>query len=175
MRKILTYISLAIIMGAALASGQGCEQKVGYTSISIQDSVRHYTPILRGQKIRMSFEVRNTGRYPLVIEDIQPSCGCIIMSEGIRSVVPPGKRTIIGFTYDSEKNSGFVSQTVRIYGNIAPNGIGLMNFDINVVPKQGEPRDYEEYYSDKHKSFVTLKNYSTAGGYGTEDKDSEEK
>ena len=50
--------------------------------------------------------------------------------------------------YNSNKNVGHVQHTVRIFGNIAPNGLAVLKFDVNVVPDADYTRDYEQLFKE---------------------------
>ena len=143
-RNILPiFVPLALVCCCATS----CKKRVGMTTVAIVDSVRHYYPVLTGQVITLSYELENTGDQPLIIRDIQPSCGCIEPQLDSRMVLP-GKKVRLLFKYESAKNIGYVQQVIRVHGNIKPNGIAKMLFDINVVPNADYTRDYEELYKE---------------------------
>ena len=143
-RNILSiFVPLALVCCCATS----CKKRVGMTTVAIVDSVRHYYPVLTGQVITLSYELENTGDQPLIIRDIQPSCGCIEPQLDSKMVLP-GKKVRLLFKYESAKNIGYVQQVIRVHGNIKPNGIAKMLFDINVVPNADYTRDYEELYKE---------------------------
>ena len=143
-RNILSiFVPLALVCCCATS----CKKRVGMTTVAIVDSVRHYYPVLTGQVITLSYELENTGDQPLIIRDIQPSCGCIEPQLDSKMVLP-GKKIRLLFKYESAKNIGYVQQVIRVHGNIKPNGIAKMLFDINVVPNADYTRDYEELYKE---------------------------
>lgn len=39
-----------------------CKQKIGWTTVSVADSVRHYYPIIAGDILNLSYEIENTVR-----------------------------------------------------------------------------------------------------------------
>lgn len=58
MRKSgLTY---AVLLLAAMFVSS-CSKRVQPTSVEVKDPVRHYFPILQGQKLELMFPVTNTG------------------------------------------------------------------------------------------------------------------
>ena len=134
-----------------------CKGKVDYTSISIQDPVRHYYPILQGQELTIAVRIDNIGDVPLVIKDIQPSCGCIIVEPKREIVLPPDKFMYVVLTYDSKKNVGKVEHAIRFWGNILPEGRAEMRFDVNVVPDANKHMDYEELYEQDPSRVSVLK------------------
>ncbi len=150
-RPYFHSLCIAIIAGMILSGGVSCTKKVGMTQILVEDSIRHYYPMVQGQDLQLLFRIANVGNAPLIINDIQPSCGCIVTSSNDNNVVPAGRETILAFTYRSERNSGYVHHTIRIFGNIAPKGVTEVTFDTNVVqPALGSP-DYEELHKERNE------------------------
>lgn len=139
---------LLFVLGACLLLA-ACSKKVEPTTIEIKDPDRHYYPVLQGQQIELTFRITNTGENPLIIKEIQPTCGCIVASrKSTYILVPKGGSDYIHLTYNSTKNVGYVAHTIRLYGNIIPDGMAVLKFDINVVPDADYTRDYEELYRD---------------------------
>lgn len=152
---------LPILLFALLAAG--CTTRVQYTSVEIRDAIRHYYPILQGQELLVNIRVNNTGKVPLVVKDIQPSCGCILLENDHEFVVPPDRSMTVTLRYDSRKNVGRVEHSIRFWGNILPDGMAEMRFDVNVVPDANYHHDYEEMY-DKSESARKLKEYMRKNG-----------
>ena len=149
MKRIPVIIALLL----ALVS---CSSRVSYTTVDIKDPVRHYYPILQGQELSVMIRLQNKGKVPLVIKDIQPSCGCIILESDHEMVVPPERSMMVTLRYDSRKNVGKVEHAIRFWGNIEPTGMAEMRFDVNVVPDANYHHDYEEIY-DKTETLQSLK------------------
>ena len=141
-RAAAAAVTAACLMGLA-----SCRKDIGMTTVSVRDSVRHYYPVLTGEILTLSYELENTGDQPLIIRDIQTSCGCIVPELDTRMLLP-GKKVRLLFKYQSAKNIGYVDHTIRIFGNIKPTGICKLKFDVNVVPNADYTRDYEELYKD---------------------------
>ena len=127
MNKSVLYILLLTVFPFFLS---GCKKKVRPTTMVIKDSVRHYYPIKQGQQLDIMFTITNTGDAPLVISDIQPSCGCIILDKSSHIIIPE------------------VVHRIRIFGNMLPNGKAELTFDVNVVPDADYTRDYEELFQE---------------------------
>ena len=147
-----------LLLLIALVALVGCSRKVQYTTVEIKDPVRHYYPILQGQELSVMIRLQNKGKVPLVIKDIQPSCGCIILESDHEMVVPPERSMMVTLRYDSRKNVGKVEHSVRFWGNISPEGWTEMRFDVNVVPDASYHHDYEELF-DKSESANKLKDF----------------
>lgn len=142
----------------------GCKKQIQPTTIEVKDPDRHYFPILQGQELNIVFQLTNTGTNPLFVKEIQPSCGCIVVNKNSCKIVPPGEKEYLHMIYNSTKNVGLVSHSIRMYGNIVPSGMLELKFDVNVVPDADYTRDYEELF----------RQYNIKNGIVTEFVDGEE-
>ena len=139
---------LFLLFTGSLLLFAACRKVVEPTDIEIKDPVRYYRPVLQGQVLKIVFPVTNTGKTPLVITDIQASCGCILVERKSRIIVPPERTEYVRLTYNSIKNIGEVTHVIRLYGNILPSGMAEMRFNVNVVPAADYTRDYEELFRE---------------------------
>lgn len=147
--KTALLVSLsALVLTAATLVLAACTKKVGTTTMAVPDSVRHYYPVVQGEELKMDYYLKNTGAEPFVIDDIQPSCGCISVDPA-GDVIPPGDSLQLRFTFATTKNVGYVRHTIRVFGNARPVGVVCLVFDVNVVPPADYTRDYEELYREQ--------------------------
>ena len=149
----LIHITILLLFAAILLTLGGCREKVQPVSVHVPDSIRHYYPIVAGDELEFTFDVCNTGDSPLLIDDIQPSCGCISQKVNAH-IIPPHDTLKLSFAFDSSKNVGYVRHAIRLFGNILPKGFATLVFDVNVVPPSDHYSDYEEYYQ-QHRSTET--------------------
>lgn len=97
---------------------------------------------------RYHVTITNTGDAPLIISEMQPSCGCIILDKSSHIIIPEDGIRQFKATYNSIKNVGEVVHRIRIFGNMLPDGRAELKFDVNVVPDADYTRDYEELYQE---------------------------
>lgn len=116
------------------------------TSMVVEDTLRHYYPIIRGSVLHTAYKFYNTGDKPLVIKDVVTSCGCIEV-EFPESVILPESFGFINVSYNSNKNIGFVEGYIDIYANLDSVMKQTVVFDVNVVTNADYTRDYEERYN----------------------------
>ncbi|WP_418437467.1 DUF1573 domain-containing protein, partial [Bacteroides sp.] len=105
MNKSIFYI---LLLTALPLYFTGCRKEVRPTSMTIKDSVRHYYPIKQGQQLDIMFTITNTGDAPLIISEMQPSCGCIILDKSSHIIIPEDGIRQFKATYNSIKNVGEV-------------------------------------------------------------------
>jgi hypothetical protein len=106
-----------------------------FTTIAWLDSARDFGKMAEGQKLEVSFRFKNTGVHPLVIERVQPSCGCTI-AEQPKAPVLPGEEGIIKATFDSEKHTGMNHKTLYVFANTKYSQSHELHFSVEVVSKK---------------------------------------
>lgn len=134
---------LGFVATILLALSTGCQRSIRPTYITVADSVRHYYPVVSGEQMTLSYLVRNEGDDPFLIDDIQPSCGCISAPIEAKAIPPHDSITLV-FTFDTSKNLGYVRHAIRLFGNVLPRGMATLVFDVNIVPPSFDLPDYEE-------------------------------
>jgi len=85
------------------------------------------------EPIKLEFNFKNTSMVPLIIENVESTCGCTV-TEFPRKPIMPGKSSKIIVTYDAE-NIGFFKKTVYVYTNTAEKRT-VLTFYGEVVKKQ---------------------------------------
>ncbi|MDR0895395.1 MAG: DUF1573 domain-containing protein [Prevotellaceae bacterium] len=154
MKKLVLFLPVMLLL---MLTGTSCRKSLQYTTVNIKDSIRHYYPIKRGQQLDIMFQITNTGNEALIIHDIQPSCGCIVLDKSSHIVIPEHHSRQFHATYNSSKNVGEVMHHIRIYGNILPKREAELSFQVNVVPDASYTRDYEELYQNQQKDKGSVK------------------
>lgn len=159
--KIRFFQTVMIAIVLLMAS---CSKQVGPTKVLVQDRVRHYSSIIRGQNLKMEWRISNVGDEPLVLTDIQPSCGCICSSGELNNIILPHSEQSYEFTFDSDKNVGYVSHVIRLYGNVDSTGVIELEFDTHVVVPHDDSPDYEDVFyranNRRGKEDIELKEYT---------------
>jgi len=140
-------------------------EKVKKTKMEVVDPERHYYPILRGSKLSASYKIYNKGNEPLIIYDVQASCGCIDVSFS-KSSIGINEYGFINVDYDSAKNIGYVEFYIMIRANTEKNIFTTIKFDLNVITSAHYTKDYEEiYFERKEKTGTSVDGDLTQQGY----------
>lgn len=75
--------------------------------------------IAEGKVVEHEFEFTNVGQAPLVISNVQASCGCT-SPDWTKTPVKPGDKGFIKVVFNSAAKSGVQSPTVSIQANTSP-------------------------------------------------------
>ena len=146
--RILGWILITTILAAGcsgsdkktsvLVSGTNLDPKDSsqWTTIEWLDSAeRDYGKIAEGQVLQISYRFKNSGTHPLVIERVQPSCGCTIAEQPDQPIAP-GQEGIIKATFNSEKHVGQNYKTLFVYANTKGSQSSELKFKVEVVNKK---------------------------------------
>ena len=103
-----------------------------FTTIQWLDSVKSFNNVTEGQKLEVAFRFKNTGSKPLIIESVQPSCGCTVANPPKEPVLP-GNEGVINGTFDSNGRVGTNHKTLYITANTKGSQSHELKFDVEVV------------------------------------------
>lgn len=168
MKHVQHYILILIAAVAVLSS---CRKEVGGTHVTVKDPVRHYIPLLQGDELQMIWRLYNEGPNPLIISDIQPACSAIRLVSEQPSLIPVGDSAIMVFVYSSEENINLAQHTIRVFGNILPDGVTEMYFDVSVVRPTPNHTDFEERLLKRLHQQNPLHSKSRRNDYTTDEQE----
>ncbi|RYF52973.1 MAG: DUF1573 domain-containing protein [Cytophagaceae bacterium] len=98
-----------------------------------QQGIYDFGTLTEGDTVEHSFAFKNTGEFPLIINNITASCGCTT-PEWPREPVAPGASSSVRVRFNSRGKSGEQSKTVTIFANTEPSMTDLQ-FKALVNPK----------------------------------------
>ena len=92
--------------------------------ISFDETVHKFGTIKSGDKIKHTFQFKNTGNAPLTIKNVDVSCGCTFPSYPFIPI-EPGENGEIEVTFNSENKVGRQKPTVTVVTNGRPRTVKL--------------------------------------------------
>jgi len=105
-----------------------------WTTVQWLDSVQDFGKVTDGEKVVITFHFRNTGSKPLVIANVQASCGCTVPSKPDEPIAP-GKEGKITAEFNSAGRVGKASKFLNVTCNTKENVTNLL-FEGEVLPKK---------------------------------------
>ena len=104
---------------------KSAEQHSGKEAVITFDKMEHeFGRILQGEVVTYSFHFTNTGNAPLLITNVNTSCGCTV-GDFPREPIKPGQDGFIKATYDSKGHHGFQSRALTVSANTNPSATTL--------------------------------------------------
>jgi len=115
--KKLGFILLAVIISVTFATAQNAGAKDA-PKAEFKNDVHDFKKVAEevGQ-VSCSFEVKNTGTAPLIINSVRASCGCTTPSYTSQPILP-GKTGEIKVAYSTTNRVGSFSKIVTVFTNV---------------------------------------------------------
>lgn len=124
MKNILSTCLVSLIMVTQSFAQDGVELDTTVTPpgpyIQFTESVHEFGDITQGDKVAYTFEFTNTGDAPIVISNVQTTCGCTA-SSWPREPVLPGESSKIDVTFNSANKIGHQNKVITIISNATNN------------------------------------------------------
>lgn len=155
-------ISISLILAILIClpfSNQAQTAKSQITFEKLQHNFGTFKEELGVQSV--SFNFKNAGTVPLILNNVQASCGCTT-PEWTREPVAPGAKGLIKVSYDPRNRPGVFNKTIRVSSN-AENADVVLTILGEVTPRA---RTIEEDYPNEigtlraktnHIAFTSIK------------------
>lgn len=135
MRKIILFIC-SVTLCCAACNTQSTENKQTLTdtitSIEFESKAYSFGQVVKGEIVEHSYFFTNTGNIDLIIEEVDPSCGCTT-PEWTKEPVKPGEKGKIKVRFDTQHQSlGNKTKQVAVYSNTSPTR-NILQFSAQVV------------------------------------------
>ena len=118
--------------GNPVTSPQGDTSQL--TTIQWMETHKNFGKITEGQKVEVAFHFKNTGNKPLVVEKVQPSCGCTV-AETPKEPIAPGKEGVIKGAFDSNGRVGMQHKSIYVETNTKEAKNQELVFELEVLKK----------------------------------------
>ncbi|MDA3911770.1 MAG: DUF1573 domain-containing protein [Bacteroidales bacterium] len=117
MKKIFILISICALAINSFSQEENKEFEPTHKSafLEVDKTVHDYGTIAKMAKGDCEFIITNTGSQPLVLNNVQSSCGCTI-PDWSKQPIPAGESQSLKVTYDT-KRVGTFSKSIKIFSN----------------------------------------------------------
>jgi hypothetical protein len=133
------YLLLVVVLGLAVgAFAQSA--KVNGPVIAFEKKTHDFGQIVQGDKVEQVFKFTNTGTEPLIITNVQVTCGCTTPKGWPRDPIQPGGKGEITIAFNSAGKIGRQDKVVTIVSNAANADEAKISFTTQVVEKKEQPQ-----------------------------------
>lgn len=140
MKKSITFLLALFISLPLINFAQNAKSRIAFEKL--QHNFGTFNEELGAQTV--SFNFKNDGALPLILNNVQASCGCTT-PEWTREPVAPGAKGIIKVSYDPRNRPGVFTKTIRVSSN-AENSDIVLTIQGEVTPRA---RTIEEDYPNQ--------------------------
>ena len=115
MRSLFLFI---LILWNSLAQAQKpvVQKPLSLANIQFAEKQHEFGDMVQGQSVSHKFAFTNSGTEPLIILQVQTTCGCTA-SEWSKKPIPPGEAGEIRITFNSAKKMGRQNKIITVYTN----------------------------------------------------------
>src|ERR1044072_3086312 len=118
MKRVLLLVCLAtatLITKAQTSTNTPVETKPAEV-IELKEKAYDFGKIQQGRPVTHNFEIVNTGKEPLMLENVQASCGCTT-PEWSKDAIQPGASSVIKVGYNAAAEGQFNKTITITYNN----------------------------------------------------------
>jgi hypothetical protein len=134
MNKLTTIVFVL----AAVVTARSQDRPAG--AVLSWDKLSHdFGDIYQGDRVEHTFKFVNTGTDPLVITNVEVTCGCTVPKGWPRDPVMPGGRGEIQVAFNSAGKYGRQNKVITVVSNAVNDEARQLIFSTNVLDKK-EPQ-----------------------------------
>lgn len=136
MKSLVIFLFGFFTIFGSIAQEAASEEKASGPYIAFAEDKYEFGDIHQGDKVEHVFEFENTGNEPLIITNVQTTCGCTA-PEWPRDPVAPGGSGKIKVIFNSTGKIGRQHKVVTVVSNaVSPNN--RVTITTNVLPKKDD-------------------------------------
>ena len=133
------YFFLFVLVGLA-AVGYAQEAKSNGPVITFEKKSHDFGDIAQGDKVETVYKFTNTGSEPLIITNVQVTCGCTVPKGWPRDPIAPGQKGEITIAFNSAGKMGRQNKVVTVVSNAVNADGSQISFTTNVLEKKTTPQ-----------------------------------
>lgn len=133
------YFFLFVLVGLA-GFGYAQEAKSNGPVITFEKKSHDFGDIYQGDKVEQVFKFTNTGSEPLIITNVQVTCGCTTPKGWPRDPIAPGQKGEITIAFNSAGKMGRQNKVVTVVSNAVNADGSQISFTTNVLEKKTTPQ-----------------------------------
>jgi len=132
------YIILLAVLFVAVTSYS--QQANGNSNagpvITFEKKTHDFGDMAQGDNVQETFKFTNTGTEPLLITNVQVTCGCTTPKGWPRDPIMPGGKGEITVAFNSAGKIGKQNKVVTIVSNASNSDGGQISFTANILEKK---------------------------------------
>jgi hypothetical protein len=116
-KPVLTLLLLVYFVSLSVFAQKEVAQKpLSNAKIQFTEKQHDFGDVVQGDVVTHKFAFQNTGTEPLMILNVQTTCGCTA-PEWPKKPIPPGEGGEIVVTFNSKDKIGRVNKVITVFNN----------------------------------------------------------
>jgi hypothetical protein len=129
MKKLFIILISIFVVVSVFAQAKG-------PLITWEKTTFDFGDLSQGDKVEHTFKFKNTGSEPLIITNVQVTCGCTTPKGWARDPIYPGQSGEITIAFNSLGKFGKQSKVVTVVSNALNPEAGQITFTANVIERK---------------------------------------
>ena len=125
MMIIVTTMSILISSSEISASS-------GTAKILFTEESHDFGNVEQGEQLEYSFAFTNEGEAPLVIQNVQPACGCTGATVGEKTEYAEGESGEIKITFNTQERDGHQEKSITVFTNDTESPEKVLKFSCDI-------------------------------------------
>ena len=147
MKRLFTFLpALVLFLSSSVTFAQGV--------IKFETENYDFGKVTEGNLATHEFKFKNTGTQPVIISNVQASCGCTT-PEWTKEPVMPGKTGIIKAAYNSNGRPGIFNKTITVTSN-AKEASKILSIKGDVISKAEAAKTYTQEQKAKSPKLILV-------------------
>lgn len=136
------YFFLFVMIGFAVqvSAQEASTEKMSGPVIKFEKKTHDFGDIYQGDKVEETFKFTNAGTEPLIITNVQVTCGCTTPKGWPRDPIAPGASGELTVAFNSAGKMGRQNKVVTVVSNAVNTDGTQVSFVTNVLEKKVQPQ-----------------------------------
>jgi len=123
--------------GTAVKAAPAPQQQAPSTTIEFKTDTHDFGTLQEGDPAEVEFTFKNTGKEPLIIQNVHPSCGCTTPYWS-KDPVAPGKTGSIKASYGTKGRVGTFNKSITVTSTAGTNVLHIKGV-VEKAPQDSAP------------------------------------
>lgn len=118
-KTVYFFIGLMLISAVMffLFNNSKISASISTAKLVFEEEYHDFGKVPQGPQLEYSFKFTNKGKSPLVIEKVQPSCGCTGATTGGKNEFAKGESGEVKVTFNTQGRSGRQEKHIMVFTN----------------------------------------------------------
>ncbi len=128
----LTGILIIITTMSFLISSSEISASSGTAKILFTEESHDFGNVEQGEQLEYSFAFTNEGEAPLLIQNVQPACGCTGATVGEKTEYAKGESGEIKITFNTQGRDGHQEKSITVFTNDTESPEKVLKFSCDI-------------------------------------------
>jgi hypothetical protein len=140
MKRLFTLLLTSVLISGnfqTFAQQAKDSDSTSFAQITFEVTDHSFGEVTQGEKVEHIFKFKNTGNFPLILQNVLTTCGCTV-PEWPKEPIAPAEEGILRVIFDSTAKIGRQNKVITIRSNSKSGDYRLRISAMVLPPKEDE-------------------------------------